>query len=303
MVLDRIRECQKTILDRTKRIFGETSVSRNIREAFLATPRHCFVPRYLNGDSGVWSDVDPDSLGAHIDDLYADQPLCIYQNQSGKTVSTISQPSLVLEMLHLLDLEPGQKVFELGGGSGWNAALAGRLVKPDGKVFSMEIEDALVSNARKAIEDLGITNVEMISGDAAMGFSEEAPFDRCLFTASSKSLPLVFFDQVKQGGILLFVFKFREHEDLLLALRKTGNHFQSELHFPCSFVPLQGSQANPLEPLDDVKCDDLSFARKILQTDAEDLIISFYKRGEEPELGPRSCVVYRKDTACVCELP
>ena len=297
-VSNRIRECQQALIERAKSIFGEDSITERIEQAFMAVPRHRFVPKYLHGESGLWSDIDSQLLDTHLDSLYADQPLCILQNAQGIAVSTISQPSLVLEMLHLLDLKPNQKIFELGGGSGWNAALIGKLVEPHGQVFSTEIEDTLVENARKAIEDLAINNVTILAGDASRGLPEEAPFDRCVFTASAKELPIAFFDQVKDDGILLFVFKFLEREDILTVLRKKGDYFQSELHFPCRFVPLHGSKIERL----DTRIGNSAKWSEFLSHDLEELSLSFYRRGEAPSPEDNRWVFDRGDCSCVWEV-
>ena len=79
--------------------------------------------------------------------------------------STISQPSLVLRMLDMLQIEPGQKVFELGAGSGWNAALLGQLVGSAGHVYSLEILPDIAHRAAAAIQSLAIGNVSIIEGD------------------------------------------------------------------------------------------------------------------------------------------
>ena len=238
-----IRAHQNSLLKRAKRFLHGETLPSIICDAFLATPRHNFAPRFPDGSPGLWSDIDEPLLLEHLNKLYADQPFCIYRNEIGVVASTISQPSLVIYMLHLLELEPGMSVFELGGGSAWNAALMARIVGNQGRVFSVEVVTALIENARRALKESGIDNVSLISGDAMLGLTEYGPFDRGIFTASAWDLPTLFFDQIKEGGLLLFVLKFNDDYDLLTVLRKKADSFVSELHFPCRFVPITGKRA------------------------------------------------------------
>ena len=96
--------------------------------------------------------MNPGSLAEHIATLYANRPLILFGDDDENLPSTVSQPSFVLRMLDLLQLEAGGKVFELGAGSGWNAALMGHLVGPAGQVVSLEIIPELAQGAGQAIE-------------------------------------------------------------------------------------------------------------------------------------------------------
>lgn len=219
---------------------------KRIRQAFLDTPRHLFAPRFYSSQKRQWIDLSKEALKEHLAELYADHPLCIYQDENGRSLSTISQPSLVLYMLDLLELQPGDSVFELGGGSAWNAALMGRLVGSTGRVTSIEIIESLASGAKAALANLKLTQVEFIPGDASSGGKNIASFDKGVFTASAWNVPSVFFDQIKQDGLLLFVLKAQANYDLLCLLRKTDSHtFKSEFLLTCSFVPVTGSSPIP----------------------------------------------------------
>ncbi len=279
----KIRALQKALLEAAEDFLDDGTLPRAIRDAFYETPRHAFAPRFPDGRPGLWSDVDDDLLQQHLDRLYADQPYCIFRNEDGETTSTISQPSLVIYMLHLLDLRPGHRVFELGGGSGWNAALMGRLVGESGEVTSVEIESAIVANAQQAISRLGLSNVSLVSGDAISEVENHDPFDRCVFTASAQDLPRFFFPKTKEGGLLVFVVKFTSEEDLLILLRKSGDHFVSELHFPCRFVPI--TRNNLSEPGLKPSADERRFLREFRSRGwaVEDLNLEIYPRTETRE--------------------
>ena len=240
----RIDERQEALLVRAERFFNGKRVPKKLAQAFLDTPRHLFAQRFYSSKKGAWIDLSHAPLNEHLPEIYEDHPLCIFRDENGKTLSTISQPTFVLFMLDLLELQPGMKVFELGGGSGWNAAMMGRLVGKTGHVTSVEIIESMATSARSAINRLGIDQVEIISGDGSLGVSKNAPYQRGIFTASAWSLPNCFFDQIEKDGLLLFVMKINATTDLLAVLRKTGaKEFQSELQFPCSFVPVTGKDS------------------------------------------------------------
>lgn len=243
MLESQIRVLQEKLVERARRFLSNETLDESAIAAFYETPRHWFAPRFPNGKPGLWSEASEALLEANLTTLYADQPFCIYQDDSGRALSTISQPSLVLFMLHLLELEPGMRVFELGGGSGWNAAMMGRMVGPSGRVISVEALAGLGSNALRAIAHCGLSNVSWVPGDASELIADHAPFDRGVFTASAWSLPALFFDCIKENGLLLFVFEFDETKDLLAVLRKRSGKFASELHFPCRFVSATGAAA------------------------------------------------------------
>lgn len=243
-IREKVHSLQETLIEKAEAFLDGKSLPTAIQDAFFNTPRHNFMPRFQDGTPGLWTESDNEALLQYLDTLYTDQPYCIFRNEKGETTSTISQPSLVLFMLDLLDLHPGQSVFELGGGSGWNAALMGQLVGDKGKIISIEIESALASNAKRALSLLGAKNVSYICGDAYSEISKHESFDRGTFTASAWELPPFFFDKIKEDGLLLFVLKFTDETDLLILLRKKNGYFFSEFHFPCRFVPITGSISN-----------------------------------------------------------
>lgn len=241
-----VSEHQATLLVAVQRFFDRVPISKAIRRAFNDTPRHLFAPRFYSSKQRRWVDLADEPLREHLAELYADHPLCIYRDERGSSLSTISQPSLVLYMLDLLELKPGHSVFELGGGSGWNAALMANLVGKSGKVASVEIIGSLAASAKSGLAKLGLDQVDFRSGDANLGSPLAETFDRGIFTASAWDLPKVFFRQIASDGLLLFVVKAQANYDLLCLLRKTGDDcFQSELHFSCSFVPVTGSSPLP----------------------------------------------------------
>lgn len=241
-----VAEHQNSLLFAAERFFDRGRIPKAIRRAFLKTPRHQFAPRFYSSQRRSWIDLADAPIREHLAELYGDHPLCIFKDELGRSLSTVSQPSLVLYMIDLLDLKAGHSVFELGGGSGWNAALMGRIVGETGSVNSIEIIESLVEDAQTSLKALGLKQVAFSSGDASLGTETQEQFDRGIFTASAWSLPNCFFQQIKSDGLLLFVLKAQPNYDLLCLLKKTDSDtFSSELHFTCSFVPVTGSSKLP----------------------------------------------------------
>lgn len=214
-------------------------ISKDVEQAYLMTPRHHFV-RKFSVDYDNWIEVDDETIKNFLLLIYADATLLIWDD--GHHVSTISQPSLVLHMLELLDIKPGMRIFELGTGSGWNAAMLGRLVGNSGEVVSYEIIPELARDAERNFSSMNLPQVKVKSGDAAELIKEELPFDRGVFTAGAFDLPLSFFDKVKEGGKLLFVLKTGS-DDLLLTLEKRKDHFEEVSRMRCRFVSVMGDTA------------------------------------------------------------
>jgi protein-L-isoaspartate(D-aspartate) O-methyltransferase len=144
-----------------------------VLDAMHAVPRHEFV------------------LPEHRSLAYADRPLPIGLGQ------TISQPYVVALMTALLEPEPGDRVLEVGTGSGYQAAVAARLVE---QVYSIELLPELAASAAERLERLGVTNVEVRAGDGYLGWPERAPFDGILVTAGADHVPQPLVEQLATGA-------------------------------------------------------------------------------------------------------
>jgi protein-L-isoaspartate(D-aspartate) O-methyltransferase len=248
--MDTVEKYQQQLLEQSQYIYYRTPISDPTVQAYLATPRHVFVKRYREWGTKEWHEVYAENLAEHVATLYTNKPLVLFGDDDDHIPSTISQPSFVLRMLDLLQLRPGQKVFELGAGSGWNAALMGHLVGSEGYVYSLEIIPEVATMAAAAIETLGIKNVHIVAADGGEGYAAGAPYDRVIFTAGTYDLPHHFYEQMKDGGLLLAVIKNEGGGDNLFLLRKTENHFESLESMPCGFVQLRGKyQLDSLEPI------------------------------------------------------
>ena len=224
-------------------------LSEAVMAAYMALPRHKFLDSF-SFDYDHWMKVKPEYMNL----IYADTTLLLYEK--GDYVSTISQPSFVLMMLELLELKPGMRVFELGAGSGWNAALMGHIVGKTGHVVSYEIIPEMTKKAQRNIAQFDLPQVDVILGDAIQEVWESEEFDRGIFTAGVRDMPGILFDVIKVGGKLLFVLK-TSRGDLLLVLHRMQDHFKVLRMIHCQFVNVTGpafeSYYNNFTQLFDIK--------------------------------------------------
>ena len=179
--------------------------------AMKAVPRHLFVPESLRKQA------------------YADHPLPIGLNQ------TISQPYIVAYMTEALALRGGEKVLEIGTGSGYQAAVLAEIAD---SVFSIEILKPLADRASEQLSALGYKNVHVRCGDGYQGWPEHAPFDAIIVTAAPDHIPQPLKDQLKIGGRLIIPVGARYQE--LLLITRTEQRFEEKRLLPVRFVPMTG---------------------------------------------------------------
>lgn len=245
-----VEKYQEQLLEQAQFVYYENPISETTQKAYLTTPRHLFVKRYREWGTKDWREVNEDNLEEHLVMLYADRALILFGEDDEDVPSTISQPSFVLRMLDMLQIEPGHKVLELGTGSGWNAALMGQLVGPEGRVYSLEIIPEVAQMAARTIEQLDIKNVRIIEADGGEGYAAKAPYDRAIFTAGAYDLPHHFFEQMKDDSLLLIIIKNEGGGDNLFLLRKRDEYFESIESMQCGFVQMKGKyQIDSLEPM------------------------------------------------------
>jgi len=192
-------------------------ITRGIRdtrvlEAMRTVPRHLFVEEALQ------------------EQAYNDYPLPIGEKQ------TISQPYMVALMTEALDLKGGERVLEIGTGSGYQAAILSRLCE---KVYSIERFSTLAARARKTLDSLNYSNVVIRIGDGTMGWKEEAPFDGIIVTAAAPSIPEPLLEQLSLDGRMVVpvggVFS-----QVLLKVIKTKEGIKRLDMGGCRFVKLVG---------------------------------------------------------------
>lgn len=192
--------------------------SRGVRDPAVldvlrTVPRHLFVPAELR------------------DEAYGDYPLPIGEGQ------TISQPYIVGLMTQSLGLGKGERVLEIGTGSGYQAAVLARLA---GAVYSIEINGNLARRAADTLKNLGFANVRVKHGDGFFGWPEEAPFDAIMVTCAVDPVPPRLLDQLAEGGRLIIPLgDSRSYQALTLITKKNGKPVVREI-IDVRFVPMTG---------------------------------------------------------------
>ena len=250
-IKESIKKYQSQLLDQARRALHQKPLTQATEKAFMETPRHAFVSRYREWGTKEWHEINADNLNEHLAMLYASRVFILFGDDDEDIPSTISEPIFVLQMLDMLRLESGHRVFELGAGSGWNAALIGNIVGPGGHVYSLEIIPELAKQASETIKTLGIETVSIIEADGGDGYAPGAPYDRATFTAGTYDLPRPFYEQIKQDGLLLVVIKSEGGGDTLFILRKVGDHFESTESMQCGFVSMAGKyRIDGLDPIE-----------------------------------------------------
>ena len=187
-----------------------------ILEAFRAVPREAFIAE------------------EYADLAYGDHPLPIEAGQ------TISQPYIVALMIKAAEIKPGDKVLEVGAGSGYAAAVISRIA---GKVMAIERQSELVKVAQQRIARLGYHNVEIVEGDGTRGCPDEAPFDAILAAASGSHLPPPWVEQLAEGGRIVMPVGDPGWIQKLVKVTKgpAGNLITEDLG-GVRFVPLIGEE-------------------------------------------------------------
>lgn len=199
------------------RMVEEQIAHRGLRDPRLLTalrtvPRHRFVP--------------PEEL----DWAYSDGPLPIGHGQ------TISQPYIVALMTDLLHLAPPGRVLEVGTGSGYQAAILGKMAA---EVHTVEVIPELARQAEKVLAELGFANVWVHLGDGSLGWPEAAPYDGILVAAAAPDVPPPLLDQLAEGGRLVLPVGSRGFQELQVWERR-GGKLHCERGLPVAFVPLRG---------------------------------------------------------------
>ncbi|HLY10464.1 MAG TPA: protein-L-isoaspartate(D-aspartate) O-methyltransferase [Planctomycetota bacterium] len=185
-----------------------------VLEAIRTVPRHLFVPE------------------SQIHQAYEDHPVAIGQGQ------TISQPYMVARMSEALDLRGGERVLEIGSGSGYQTAVL-KALKAD--VYSVERLPELSRQAQENVERAGYFGVHYKIGDGSRGWPEEAPFDRVMVTAGAPTMPVSLVEQLREGGSMVIPVGGESEQELLLVRRGQGRVTRERI-CACVFVKLWGDE-------------------------------------------------------------
>jgi protein-L-isoaspartate(D-aspartate) O-methyltransferase len=185
-----------------------------VLEAMALVPRHLFVAE------------------RHRTSAYQDRPLPIGDDQ------TISQPYVVALMTELLELKGGERVLEVGTGSGYQAAVLGHLAR---EVYTIEIIASLADRAKQTLARLGYSNIWVKSGDGFFGWEEKGPFDAILVTASAKEIPEPLWHQLGEEGRMVMPLGGERRSQRLVRIRKIAGRQHVEDITGVIFVPMTGA--------------------------------------------------------------
>ena len=191
---------------------GRAAFSRQVLDVIGRVPRHEFVP----------IEIQPYA--------YLNRPLPIGFDK------TVSQPYIVALMTDVLDLEPEDRVLEIGAGAGYQAAVLAEIVR---RVYTVDIIEELAGSAEKRLKRLGYTNVEVHTGNGYYGWPEHAPFDKIIVTAACDLAPPPLMNQLKPGGRMVIPTGIAEKQSLTLIEKSASGSFSMRELLPVRFSELE----------------------------------------------------------------
>lgn len=195
--------------------------STAVHNALRTVSRHLFVP------------------DAPIEDAYSDE--AVYTKaKDGVSLSAASQPTIVAAMLEQLAVEPGQRILEIGAGTGYNAALLAAITGPDGHVTTIDVDDDLVHGARAHLDAAGVTDVDVVLGDGALGHPKAAPYDRVVATVGAHEVPTAWLDQLAPDGRLLLPLRLAGAVSRTIIFERAPGTWVDRGSEMAVFMPLRG---------------------------------------------------------------
>lgn len=226
-----------TIDDRRNQLVDEITAGRALPASVERAMRTVAREQHLPG-------LDPEKA-------YIDEAVSIKDNPDGPLpLSLASVPSIVAMMLAQLDAQPGDRVLEIGAGTGYNAALLAEIVGEDGAVVTVDIEPDVALHARKALNGTGYERVTVIERDGLKGAPEHAPFDRMTATVGLWDIPHAWWEQLADGGRLVLPLRWRG-QTRSVALTRRGDTLVSDGMELCGFVPIIGQDGEHTSELAD----------------------------------------------------
>jgi protein-L-isoaspartate(D-aspartate) O-methyltransferase len=202
--------------------------SEAVAAALMAVPREIFIPEVL--------------AARGLEAVYRDEAHVTKRDPQGMPLSSSSQPGLMAEMLELLDVHPGQRVLEVGAGTGYNAALLAHLVGPGGRVTAVDVDAGIARRARAALKTAG-AKARVVVGDGREGYPARAPYDRIIVTAGAEEIPRAWREQLVDRGRIVLPLRIDRDAgalQLIPSLERRGNSLRSLDMTWGGFMPLHG---------------------------------------------------------------
>lgn len=221
-----------------------------VRDAFATVPRHLFLPN------------------ADIATAYADRPVFIRWDAE-TPISSSTQPTMMAIMIEQLHLEAGNRVLEIGAGTGYNAAIMAHIVGDAGSVVTVDIDQDIVDEAAGNLSQTGYHNVRVVCSDGFEGVATERPYDGIIVTVGAYDVSPNWVDQLKDGGILVVPLWFKG-ANLSVALQKCNGELTGLSASPCTFIPIRGmwQRAEGYYPVGDPPDETLQMAIALDSNDA-----------------------------------
>jgi protein-L-isoaspartate(D-aspartate) O-methyltransferase len=228
------REVQPVAADLTQlrealasQVIAQNHVSSGaVAAALWDVPRHLFLP------------------GLPPESAYRDEAIVTIRDVDGRPVSSSSSPSMMAIMLDQLGLIPGQRVLEIGAGTGYNAALMRHVAGDTSLIVSVDIEPDAVAGARDNLARAGYPDVTVVCADGAGGYPPYAPYDRLIGTVGISDLAPAWLEQLTPGARIVAPLDLRGMQ-YSVAFERSGDHWTSRSVAPCGFIRMRGELAGP----------------------------------------------------------
>jgi protein-L-isoaspartate(D-aspartate) O-methyltransferase len=202
------------------------AVDALVASALRTVPRHIFLP-----------DLAPAAA-------YEDAAIVTKWDAEGLPSSSSSQPTIMAIMLDQLEPARGQKVLEIGAGTGFNAALIAHIVGPKGSVVSIDLDPEIVARAEENLSAAGTQGVTVLAADGALGDPAHAPYDRIIATVGVWDIAPAWHEQLAPGGLLVVPLDLRGIQRSV-CFERAGDHWTSRSSRPCGFMRMRGPFAGP----------------------------------------------------------